>query len=344
MRTTRFTKLTVVATALALVTTASACSSSGGGSKKSAGKSGAPSCTKKINTGVTEFSGPIAKGDGNSTLPTGKPGVGKPKIVIGSKNFPEEDVLGQLYTQALKAKGYDVTLKSSIGGTEVVDPAMKSGQINMYPEYTGVIYSVLGKRTDTPKSALATYDFAKSFEAKRGFTLLNPTPFQDADGLAVEKSFAQKKCLATIDDLKTAGSFSYTAPPENEKRYQGLLGLQKAYGLSPKFIPLTAGSQYSALDQGKTDSIAIFTTDPQLESHKYAVLTDTKKIFGFQQVAPVVSNKILSKLGPEFQQICNAVSKNLTTATILGMNSANQLSKQDAASVAKKFLQANKLI
>jgi osmoprotectant transport system substrate-binding protein len=104
------------------------------------------------------------------------------------------------------------------------------------------------------------------------------------------------------------------------------------------------GSQYQALDQGKVDTIAIFTTDGQLASGKYAVLTDTKGIFGFQQVVPVVKKSVLAKEGPAFEQTLNAVSKLLTTDAIVAMNKAVQIDQQDPGAVAKTFLKANHVI
>ncbi len=309
-RTSRFTRVAAAGVVVVMAGALAACSSSGGKSGSSA-----------------------------------QPGKGKPAITMGDKNFAEEYVLGELYSQALRAKGYTVDLKSNIGASDVIDKALTSGKIDMYPEYTGVIYTVLAGRNDTPKSAKDTYDVAKAFENKRGFELLNPTPFQDADGLATTKAYANKHGLKTIEDLKKVGTFSYTAPPENRKRYQGLLGLQKTYGLNKiQFIPLTAGSQYQALNQGKTDTIAIFTTDAQLASGKYAVLTDNKSIFGFQQVAPVVSKKVLAKMGPEFTKILNKVSATLTIPAVVAMNKAVQIDQKKPADVAKSFLKANKLI
>jgi osmoprotectant transport system substrate-binding protein len=263
---------------------------------------------------------------------------------MGDKNFAEEYLLGELYSQALKAKGFKVTLKGNIGASDVIDKALTSGQIDMYPEYTGVIYTVLAKKADTPKSASVTLAGAKAFEAGRGFTTLDATPFQDADGLAVLNAYAQAHSLKTIDDMKKIGSFSYAGPPENLTRYQGVVGLKQAYGLTQlQFKPLSAGTQYQALDTKKVDSIAIFTTDGQLASHKYTVLTDTKGIFGFQQVVPVVKNSVLAAEGPEFAKTLNAVSALLTTDAIVALNKEVQINHKDPGVIAKAFLQANHL-
>jgi osmoprotectant transport system substrate-binding protein len=284
----------------------------------------------------------VPSGTGNANLPAGQPGKGKPAIVMGDKNFSEEYLLGELYSQALKAKGFSVTLKGNIGSSTTINAALQSGKIDMYPEYAGVIATVLAGRSDNPKSAAATLKSATQYENKHGFAVLNPTPFADADGVATKKDYAQQHGLKTIDDLKKVGSFTYAGPPENATRYQGVVGLKKAYGLTKvQFKPVPIGSQYQALDQGKVDTIAIFTTDPQLASGKYAVLTDTKGIFGYQQVVPVVKKSVLAKEGPAFEQTLNAVSKLLTFQAIIAMNKAVAIDQQDPGAVAKAFLQAN---
>ncbi len=297
------------------------------------------SSSKKTSTNSGSSSG------SGSNLPAGQPGKGRPAITLGDKNFEEEYVLGYLYQQALQAKGYTVNLKPNIGSSELIDKSLTSGQIDMYPEYTGVIYTELANLGDQPQSAAITYQGAKKWENGRGFTVLLPTPFQDADGVATTKAYASQHNLKTIGDLKNVGSFTYGGPPENGTRFQGVVGLKQAYGLNNvQFVPLPIGTQYQALDAGKVNSIAIFTTDPELASGKYAVLTDTKGIFGFQQVVPVVKTSVLNAEGPAFTQILNAVSSKLTTQAIISMNAAVALNKQDPATVAKQFLQANGLL
>jgi osmoprotectant transport system substrate-binding protein len=273
-----------------------------------------------------------------------QPGKGKPPITIGDKNFTEEFILGDLYSQALKAKGFTVNLKPNIGSSELTDKALRAGQIDMYPEYTGVILSVLAQQTRRPASEDAAYAAAQKFEQKRGYTLLNKTPFFDADAMATLKPFAQKNHLVTLGDLKKLKSFSLGAPPENKTRYEGLVGMRQAYGITNvQFVPLTIGLQYSALDKGSVDTANVFTTDGQLQSGKYAILTDTKHIYGYQNVAPVVSSKLLAREGPAFAQTLNAVSAKLTTHVMQQLNAAVDIQKVDPATVASKFLQANGL-
>jgi osmoprotectant transport system substrate-binding protein len=272
------------------------------------------------------------------------PGKGKPPITIGDKNFTEEFILGDLYADALRAKGFTVNLKPNIGSSELTDKSLTSGQIDMYPEYTGVILSVVKGQTRVPPTAEATYVAAKQFEEGRGFTLLNKTPFFDADAVITLKPFAQKNHLTTISDLKKVSSWTYGGPPENQTRYEGVVGLHQAYHLTNlKFIPLTIGLQYQALDSGKVQTAAAFTTDGQLRSGKYVILTDPKHIFGFQNVAPVVSTKLLDREGPAFAQTLNAVSAKLTNNVMQTLNAAVDIDKVDPATVASKFLQANGL-
>ena len=274
-----------------------------------------------------------------------QPGKGKPAIVLGDKNFTEEFILGDLYQQALQAKGYTVSLKPNIGSSELTDKALTSGQIQAYPEYTGVILSVIKGQANVPVSAAATYAAAKSFEAGRGYTLLDPTPFQDRDVTATLKAFAAKNHLTSMEDLKNLPSFSNGGPPENKTRYEGLVGMHEAYHLNNvHFVPLAIGLQYQALDSGKVDSANVFTTDGQLASGKYALLTDPKHIYGFQQVAPVVSTKLLQQEGPAFAQTLNAVDAKLTNTVMQKLNAAVVLDKVDAATVAKEFLKANGLV
>jgi osmoprotectant transport system substrate-binding protein len=274
-----------------------------------------------------------------------KPGAGKPAVTIGSKNFPEEVILGQLYAQALQAQGFKVKLKGNIGSSEIVDKALTSGQLDMYPEYTGTILSELAHQTKNPSNANDAYNKAKKFEQTRGFTLLNKTPFFDSDAVAVLKSYAQKNHLSSLADLKKLGKkFKVGALPEFRTRFTGLLGLKQAYGVVPTFVPLGATEiVYTAIDSGKINGGDVFTTDAQLTSGKYTLLKDPKFIFGFQNVAPVVSQKKLKAEGPAFARTLNAVSAKLTLPAIQAMNKAVVLDKQNPAKVAAAFLKANKL-
>ena len=273
-----------------------------------------------------------------------QPGKGRPAVTIGDKNFTEQYVLGELYAQALRAKGYTVKVKSNIGSSEIIDKALTSGKLDMYPEYTGVILSELAHQKQRPSDPDEAYADAKKFEEGRGFTMLDKTPFFDSDALAVKPDFASKNGLESVADLKKLGKgLKLGAPPEFKTRYEGLIGLKSQYGVNPTFVPLAIGLQYKALDDGKIQAADVFTTDGALQGGKYKILKDPKFIFGFQNVSPIVSQKVLNAQGSDFADTLNAVSAKLTTEAMQKMNAAVDLDKQKPAEVAKQFLQANGL-
>ncbi|MDT7585655.1 MAG: osmoprotectant transport system substrate-binding protein [Pseudonocardiales bacterium] len=282
-------------------------------------------------------------------LPAGTPGQGKPAVTVGDKDFSEAFLIGDLYEQALKAKGYTVNLKANVGGSEVIDSAFKAGQIDVYPEYTGEILSSVAGDQGRTTSAEETWQKAKAFEeANRGATLLPQTPFQDIDVVIVKPEFASAHNLKAIGDLKNVGpggqGVSWAAQPPDKTRYAGLVGMQQAYGLTNvAFVGVDVGVTYSALDTGTVNSADAFSTDGQLTTNKYTVLDDPEHIMGFQHVAPVVKQSVLATQGPEFAQTLNWVDSLLTQQAILQMNAAIQLNHVDPATVAQKFLAANGL-
>jgi osmoprotectant transport system substrate-binding protein len=269
-----------------------------------------------------------------------------PTIVIGSKNFPEEYVLGELYKQALEAKGFDVSYKQSIGSTEIIQTALTSGKINFYPEYTGVIVQDVFHRKLSAKTAAATYALAKQLEAAKGFTLLEPTPFYDTDVVAVTNATAKKYGLKSIADLKKAGSFKLGGFPECKTRNTCFVGYTTQYGLkNATFVPLGSVSAYAALDAGTVLAADVFSTDPPLgKGSKYTVLADPKHVTGFQNVAPIVKTSVAQEAGPTFAETVNEVSAKLTLPAIVAMNKAVSVDQQSPAAVARAFLQANKLV
>jgi osmoprotectant transport system substrate-binding protein len=268
-----------------------------------------------------------------------------PTIVMGNKNFDEQRILGQLYKQALEAKGFEVDFKGDLGSTELIHVALTSGKINFYPEYTGTILSAV-HHVKEPKTAAATYALAKRLEAKKGLTLLRMTPFYDTDVIAVTNATAKKYGLKTVSDLKKVGSFKFGGFPECKTRTQCYLGLTKTYGVTnATFVPLAGISGYAALDAGTVLAADVFSTDPVLgKGSKYTVLTDPKHIGGFQNVAPVVKTSVAQAAGSEFTNAVNAVSRLLTQDAIVAMNKAVSIDKKAPAVVAKAFLQANNLV
>ena len=265
-------------------------------------------------------------------------------MTIGDKNFTEEYILGALYAQALTAKGYTVHLKGNIGTTEITYKALQAGQIDMYPEYDGTLLSSVFNYTKVPTSAQQTFTLTQSRVDPQGFELLDPTPFYDTDALAVTKKYATAHNLHTIADLKKLGSsVKLGGAPEFRTRFAGLIGLKQLYGIDPTFVPLAIGITYKAIDSGQVQTFDAFSTDAQLTSGKYVLLSDPKHVFGFQYVTPVVKQGILRAEGPAFAQTINKVSSLLTLPAIQKMNAAVALNQQSPTTVAHQFLAANGL-
>src|SRR3954465_467443 len=283
--------------------------------------------------------------DDDASSAAALPGKGKPPVRLATKNFTEQYILGELYSQALRAKGFTIVLKENVGSSEIVDRALADGVIDVYPEYIGVIAQELAQAKQRPRTRRETYARARAYEEKRGFTILRATPGFDADANAVRPDLARKYKLKSTGDLKRLGRFTYGGPPENQTRFQGAVGMRQVYGLDKLvYVPLTIERRYPALDSGRIDVAAVFTTEGQLTNkRRYVLLTDPKGIFGFQNIVPVVSRKVLREQGPAFAQTLNAVSAKLTNGALQSMNGAVDLKHQKPADVARRFLRTNGL-
>lgn len=274
-----------------------------------------------------------------------QPGAGKPPLTIGTKDFTEEFILGELYTQALEAKGYTVELKRNIGPTEITDRALRSGTIDAYPEYTGITVAVVAENDILAKSPEQTAQLAKEFYEGRGQAVSDPTPFEDKDALAVTKAYAQENSLASVADLTKLDSFKLGARPEFRNRFTGLKGMRQVYDIdNAEFEQLALGLQYGALDSGDVDVANVFSTDAQLASGKYQLLEDPEGVFGFQNIFFVIDAEKLQQLGgASFMDVINSVNRLLTDKAMQTMNSAVDIDKREAREVAAAFLAANQL-
>jgi osmoprotectant transport system substrate-binding protein len=274
-------------------------------------------------------------GGGSSSAET----AALPTITIGTKNFTEQYILGELYARALRKAGFKVVLKSNIGSSEIIDKALTAGSLDMYPEYTGVLLSEIAGDTRRPATAQATYRRAKAFEQKRGFTLLAPTPFTDSNALAVLPAYAGRHGLRSIADLKKVPGFKLGALPEFQTRFEGSVGLRSVYGISNfRFVPMQFPDRYPALDKHKVDVLAVFTTEGQLVGARYKVLADPDNLFAFQNLAPVIRSDLARKYGSKLTGPLDAVSAKLTTDAMRRMNAAVDLQGKKPAAVAERFL------
>jgi osmoprotectant transport system substrate-binding protein len=319
----RTTRVVVAVITLIAALTLAACGSSSSSSSSASSSAGGGSSSS------TSSSSSAAAGASGGSL------------TLGTKDFTEEFIVGQLYKQALTAKGCKINYKENIGATEVVDKALTSGQIDAYPEYTGESVATVAHINKQVSSPQEEYSLAKAFYAKRGQVMSSITPFFDTDAIAVTKAFAKKYGLVSTADLKKVPHFSLGARPEFLGRQQGAAGMKSVYGVKNfTFKSLALGIQYQALDSGSVDAIDVFTTDPQLASGKYVVLKDPKNIFGYQNIALVVNKNKVSAC-PSLLSTVDSVNKLLTNSAVIAMNKAVAIDHQQPATVAAAFLKAN---
>jgi osmoprotectant transport system substrate-binding protein len=274
-----------------------------------------------------------------------QPQGAKLRITIGTQDFPEARILGELWRQALAVNGYTVDLRKRIGPTEDLDQAVLDGEIDGHVAYTGTSLSIVAGEEVSGLDPEETFDQVKAFYETRGMATSGMTPFQDVDAIATTDAFARQNKLTTIQDLRELESFTLGARPEFEHLYLGLEGLEQVYGLTnAEFEPVTLGAQYTALDEGDVDAANVFTTDPQLESGDYTVLEDPEALFGSQNAVMVVDADKLDSVGQEqFLRVVEAVNRLLTTDVIVGLNKAVNDGGDDGE-VARSFLRSKGLL
>ncbi|MGH2839337.1 MAG: glycine betaine ABC transporter substrate-binding protein [Solirubrobacteraceae bacterium] len=264
-----------------------------------------------------------------------------PPVRIGTKNFTEQYILGELYKQTLEANGFDVELKGDVGSSEIIHQALVGGALDMYPEYIDLLLSEVANVRQRPRSAAAAYRAAKTFEEGSGFTLLAQTPFFDSNAIAVKPRFARRHRLRGIGDLRRMRAVKLGAPAEFRTRFEGLIGLGERYGLTKKNLRLERmkiPDQYAALDADRIDLARVNTTDGQLADRDYELLLDPKRVFAKNHVAPVISRRALSTHGSRLQATIDAVSAKLTTTAMRKMNAAVDIDKRTPREVAAEFL------
>jgi osmoprotectant transport system substrate-binding protein len=287
-----------------------------------------------------------ACGQVENTDASEQPAGAKLRLNLATKNFTESFIMAELYKQALEQNGFTIVLRKNVGGTEVLDEKLRSGEIDAYPEYMGLAASAVAGENVTGKSAEETSKIVRDHYATRGVVVSQETPFQNTETVTVLTSFAQTHKLRTIGDLSNLPSFTLGARPEFEARQQGFAGLQSVYRLTnATFVPIAADARFVALDEGDVDASNVFSTDPQLATGDYEVLGDTQGLFGTQHVALLVNEKMLNSLGGDkFMSVVNAVNEQLAQSVMIELNGAVDLEKRDPAEVARLFLQQRGLV
>ena len=275
-----------------------------------------------------------------------QPAGAKLRLTLATKNFTESFIMSEMYKQALEFNGFNIIIRRNVGGTEILDEKLRSGEIDAYPEYTGLAASAVAGENVMGKSSAETTELVRQHYATRGVVVSEETPFEATETVTVKKEFAEANQLRTIEDLRKLPTFTLGARPEFEARQQGFAGLQSVYRLTNgQFVPVAVDARFVALDEGDVDVANVFSTDPQLAGGEYQVLEDTQRLFGFQHVVLLVNEQMLNSLGGEkFMRVVNAVNKEVTQATIVELNRAVDLDKRDPADVARQFLQERGLV
>jgi osmoprotectant transport system substrate-binding protein len=289
------------------------------------------------NVGSSGGSGAEEDGDG-------------PMITVGSKNFTEQYILGELYAQALEANGFNVEKKLDLGSAAIADKALQNGQIDMYPEYTGTSLVEIFKQSEQPQTPDATYQKAKQLYAQRdpADTMLTPAQFNNTYGIFVRSEVAEENDLETLMDLAEASpELTFVSFSEFQNRSDGYPNMQKNYeGLDfgdVKIVNSIGGPIYQGVLQGEGDVGVGFTTDGQLASDELVVMEDPKSIWPFYYPAPVVRSDVLQK-NPKMKGVLNEVSASLDDETMRQLNAQVDIEQEDPEDVAAEFLQEKGIV
>jgi osmoprotectant transport system substrate-binding protein len=287
---------------------------------------------------------------GGSGPSAGEDGGGGPTIAVGSKNFTEQYILGELYAQALEANGFSVEKKLDLGSAAIADKALQNGQIDLYPEYTGTSLVEVFKKSEQPDTPEATYREAKQLYAQRdpANTMLTPAPFNNTYGIFVRKDVAERGNLQTLADLAEASpELTFVSFSEFQERDDGYPNMQRNYEAFDfgEIIKVNSigGPIYQGVLQGEGDAGVGFTTDGQLASDELVVMEDPKSIWPFYYPAPVVRTEVLEQ-NPKVEGILNEVSKSLDAETMRQLNSQVDIEQEDPEDVAGEFLQEKGIV
>ncbi|MGO4602587.1 ABC transporter substrate-binding protein [Terrabacter sp. 2YAF2] len=276
---------------------------------------------------LTPASSPAAGSTGGSTGAAGS-------IKIGSADFPEAALLGEIYAQALEAKGTKVTRQFNIGSRETYLKAITGGEVDVLAEYTGSLLNYYDKNAKVvqPDEVYAALQKA----VPQGLTVLDKSAAEDKNSLAVTKQTASEWSLKAIPDLAAhQGDLTIGAPPEFKTRQQGLVGLKSVYNITPKeFRPLQSQATVEALKNGQVKAANIFSTDPSIAANGFVVLADPQSLFGSDNVVPLVRTEKADSV----KTVLNSVSAKLDTAALADMVKQVVVDKKDASEVAKTWL------
>ncbi|MFF2908651.1 glycine betaine ABC transporter substrate-binding protein [Paenibacillus sp. NPDC057934] len=273
-------------------------------------------------------------------------GSSKKKVVVGSKNFTESLILGEMYALVLENAGIKVDRKLNLGGTLIAHEALKKGDIDVYPEYTGTaLQNILNEKPLTdPKQV---FDLVSDYY-KKEFNLvwLAPSQANNTQAIAISRSASEKYGITTLSELQAkAGEINFAGVPEFEEREDGLLGMNRVYG-DFKFKSLKLfdyGVKYRVVLNDEAQATMAFGTDGELLNPDLVVLKDDKHLWPPYNVAPVIRQETLDQ-DKEISSLLDAVSAKLDDATMQKLNGEVDINKQEYKDVAKQFLKDSGLI
>ena len=290
------------------------------------------------DTAAQEESGGIQRDEANAGT----------TITVGSKNFTEQKVLGEIYAQAFEAAGYTVEKQLNLGDEKTALAALEGGEIDAYPEYTGTaLLSFFGVQADKlPKDPNAAYEQAREGFAEKNLTAFEPTPFTSSNEVAVTKETAEENNLTTISDLESvAGEFTLYGSPECRQRLDCLLGLQEVYGLEfQRFVPVDIALRHEVLTKGQADVSIVFTTDPQIQREEFVLLEDDKGMFPPYNSTLVMRNEVAEQGGAELEELVGQVNEGLTAEAMQELNARVDLDKETPDEVAGAYLSETGLV
>jgi osmoprotectant transport system substrate-binding protein len=269
-------------------------------------------------------------------------------IVVGSKNFTEQKVLGEIFAQALAAAGYKTDKQLNLGDEKTALKALESGEIDAYPEYTGTaLGSFFGVASDDiPKDPDQAFEDAKAGFAEKGLTAFPPTPFTSSNEVALTKDKADELGVETISDLEgKAQDLTLYGSPECRQRQDCLLGLQEVYGLEfGKFTPVDIALRHDVLTNGQADLSIVFTTDPQIKREGFVLLEDDHGMFPPYNSTLVVRDETVEEAGPDLETVVGQVEEGLTNEVMQELNARVDLDKKTPEQVASEYLQESGLV
>ncbi len=269
-------------------------------------------------------------------------------LTIGSKNFTEQKVLGEIYAQGLEAAGYTVETDLNLGDEQTALKALKDGEISAYPEYTGTaLLSFFDVKSDAiPKDPMQAFEQAKEGFAEQDLVAFDPTPFTSSNEVAVTKETAEREGLQTISDLSAkAGDMTLYGSPECRQRLDCLLGLEQVYGLEfGTFTPVDIAQRHEVLKSGRADVSIVFTTDPQIKREGFVLLEDDKGMFPPYNSTLVMRKDVADKAGPDLPKTLQLLQNDLTDEAMQELNARVDLDKKDPGEVAGEYLRETGLI